>query len=119
MEFIKATVVGIPELEVLNFFNSDPAARGTVKTTGFISHKKMLTGVFQFAAPERHHPTEMLETVRFGVSNVHGGLLGPKISQVEGWPSWHSGVPGGAASGRVAHHAASSCIGSSGYKTGP
>ena len=30
------------------FFNNDPAARGTVKTTGFIWHKKMLTGVTDF-----------------------------------------------------------------------
>ena len=77
------------------------------------------TGVNQISPLDRHHPTETLETVQFGVSNVPGGLLGPKISQVEGWPSWHSGVPGEAASGRAAHHAASSCIGSSGYKTGP
>ena len=68
------------------FFNSDPAARGTGKTPGFISLLKMLTGVFQFAAPEHHHMTETLETVQFGVSNVPGGLLGPEISQVEGWP---------------------------------
>jgi hypothetical protein len=61
---------------------------------------------------------ETLETVRFGVSNVPEGLLGPEISQVEGWPSWHSGVPAEAASGRVAHRVASSCIGSSGYKIG-
>ena len=67
-------------------FNSDPAARGTGKTPGFISLLKMLTGVSQFAAPEHHHPTETLETVQFGVSNVPGGLLGPEISQVEGWP---------------------------------
>jgi hypothetical protein len=101
------------------FFNSDPAARGTGKTTGFISLLKMSTGVFQFAAPERHHPTETLETVHFGVLTRLGGLLGPNIPQVEGWPSWHSGVPVEAASGRVAHRAAGSCMGSSGYKTGP
>ena len=68
------------------FFNSDPAARGTGKTPGFISLLKMLTGVFPFAVPEHHHPTETLETVQFGVSNVPGGLLGPEISQVESWP---------------------------------
>ena len=51
----------------------------------------MSTGVFQFSAPERHHSTEALKTVRFGVSSVPGGLLGHEISQVEGW---HSGVPG-------------------------
>jgi hypothetical protein len=34
--------------------------------------------------------------VQFRVSNVHGGLLGHDISQVEGWPSWPSGVPGNA-----------------------
>ena len=50
----------------------------------------MSTAVFQFSALERHHPTETLTTVRFGVSNVPGGLLGPEISQVEGWPSWPS-----------------------------
>ena len=47
------------------------------RTTGFISHGKMSTGVFQISAPERHHPTETLETVQFGVSNVPRGLLGP------------------------------------------
>ena len=68
----------------------------------------MSTGVFQFAAPERHHPTGTLETVQFGVSNVPGGLLGPEIAQVEGRPSWPSDVPTEAASGRAAHHARSS-----------
>jgi hypothetical protein len=63
--------------------------------------------------------------MRFGVSNIHGGLLGPEISQVEGRPSWPSGEPAEAASGRAAHHARTQqaqhvCtrIGSSGYKTG-
>ena len=42
------------------------------------------------------------------VSNVPGGLLGPEIAQVEGRPSWPSGVPAEAASGRAAHHARSS-----------
>jgi hypothetical protein len=79
----------------------------------------MSIGVFSFAAPERHHPTRTLEIVRFGVSNVPGGLLGLAISKVEGWPSWPSGVPGGTASGWAAHRVASSCIGSYGYKTGP
>jgi hypothetical protein len=45
----------------------------------------MSIGVFQFSAPERHRPTETLETMRFGVMNVHGVLLGPEVSQVEGW----------------------------------
>ena len=53
----------------------------------------MSTGVFQFSPPERHHPTETLKTVRFGVSNAPGGLLGPEISRVEGWPSWPSACP--------------------------
>jgi hypothetical protein len=57
------------------------------KTPGFISMLKMSTGGFQFAAPERHHPTGTLETVQFGVSNVPGGLLGPQFSQVGDWPS--------------------------------
>ena len=52
------------------FFNNDPAARGTIKTTGFISQGKMSIGVFQFSAPKRHHPTGTPEAVRFGVSNV-------------------------------------------------
>ena len=39
------------------------------------------------------------------VSNVPGGLLGPEIARVEGRPSWPSGVPAEAASGRAAHHA--------------
>ena len=39
------------------------------------------------------------------VSNVPGGLLGPEIAWVEGRPSWPSGVPAEAASGRAAHHA--------------
>jgi hypothetical protein len=82
----------------------------------------MSTGVFQFAAPERHHPTGTLETVQFGVSNVPGSLLGPEIPRVGGWPSWPSGVLAEAASGRAAHrartqHAHHACIGSSGYKT--
>ena len=68
----------------------------------------MSTRVFQFSAPERHHPIETLETVQFGVSNDHGGLMGPEISQVKGWPSWRSGLPGEATYGRVAHHSASS-----------
>ena len=47
------------------------------------------------------------------------GLLGPEIAQVEGRPSWPSGVPAEAASGRAAHHARTqqahhACIGSSG-----
>jgi hypothetical protein len=50
-------------------------------------------GLPVFAAPECHHSTETLETVQFGVSNVPGSLLGPEISQVEGWPSWPSGLP--------------------------
>ena len=52
------------------------------------------TGVNQISPLDRHHPTKTLETVRFGVSNVPGGLLGPEISQVGGWPSWPTGVPG-------------------------
>ena len=57
------------------------------------------------------------------VSNVPGGLLGPEIAWVEGRPSWPSGVPAEAASGRAAHHARThgrtqhahhACIGSSG-----
>jgi hypothetical protein len=46
--------------------------------------------------------------MQFGVSNVPGGLLGPEIVQVEGRPSWPSGEPTEAASGRAAHHARSS-----------
>jgi hypothetical protein len=114
----------IVSIALVRYFNRDPAARGTIKTPGFISLLKISTGVFQFAAPERHHPTGTLETVQFGVSNVPGGLLGPEISQVGGWPSWPSGVPAEAASGRAAHRARTqqphhACIGSSGYKTGP
>ena len=44
------------------------------------------TQVNHISPLDRHHPTETLETVRFGVSNVPRGLLGPEISQVEGWP---------------------------------
>ena len=77
------------------------------------------TRVNQISPLDRHHPTETLETVQFGVSNVPRGLLGPEISQVGGRPSSPSGLPGEAASGRVADHAAGSCIGTSGYKTGP
>ena len=101
------------------YFNSDPAARGTGKTTGFISHGKISTIVSHISAPQRHHPTLALENVQFGVSNDPGGLPGPEISQVEGGPSWSSGLPGEGAKGRAAHHVASSCIGSSRYKTGP
>jgi hypothetical protein len=97
------TAVNFPSL-----FNRDPAARGTMKTPGFISLLKMTTADIQFASPERHHPMGTLETVQFGVSNVHGCLLGPEIAQVEGRPSWPSGVPAEAASGRAAHHARSS-----------
>ena len=80
------------------------------------------TGVNQTSPLDRHHPTQTLETMRFGVSNAPGGLLGPEISQVGGRPSWPSGVPAEAASGRAAHHARTqqahhACIGSSGYKT--
>jgi hypothetical protein len=55
------------------------------------------TEVNQTSPLDRHHPTETLETVRFGVSNVPKGLLGPEISQVGGRPSWPSGVPAEAA----------------------
>jgi hypothetical protein len=41
------------------------------------------TEVNQISPLDRHHPTEKLEMVRFDVSNVPGGLLGPEISQVE------------------------------------
>ena len=91
-----AEAVGVRPIRrghVFIFFYNDPAARGTGKTTSFISHGKMSTGVFQISAPERHHPTKTLKTVQFGVSNVSRGLLGPHISQVEGWPSWPSGLP--------------------------
>jgi len=97
-------------------------APGLVSFLGYAVSKS--TGVNQTSPLDRHHPTETLETMRFGVSNVPGGLLGPEISQVGGRPSWPSGVPAEAASGRAAHHARTqqahhACIGSSGYKTGP
>ena len=103
------------------YINCSRAARVT-RFRGYAVSKS--TGVNQTSPLDRHHPTETLETMRFGVSNVPGGLLGPEISQVGGRPSWPSGVPAEAASGWVAHHARTqqahhACIGSSGYKTGP
>jgi hypothetical protein len=97
-------------------------APGLVSFLGYAVSKS--TEVNQTSPLGRHHPTETLETMRFGVSNVPGGLLGSDIVQVEGRPSWPSGVPAEAASGRAAHHARTqqarhACIGSSGYKTGP
>jgi hypothetical protein len=86
-------------------FNWSRAARVT-RFRGYAVSKS--TGVNQTSPLDRHHPTETLETMRFGVSNVPGGLLGPEISQVGGRPSWPSGVPAEAASGRAAHHARSS-----------
>jgi hypothetical protein len=86
-------------------FNCSRAARVTRFRGYAVSNT---TGVNQTSPLDRHHPTKTLETVRFGVSNVPGGLLGPEISQVGGRPSWPSGVPGKATSGRAAHHARSS-----------
>jgi len=95
------------------FFNWSRVARVT-RFRGYAVSESTETNQIscQILSLDRHHPTEALETMRFGVSNVHGGLLGPEISQVGRRPSWPSGVPGDAASGRVAHSAASSCIGS-------
>ena len=92
-------------------------APGLVSFLGWAVSKS--TEVDHISPLNCHHPTETLETVQFGVLNVPGGLLGSEISQVGGWPSWRSSVPGEAARGRAAHHAASSCIGNSEYKTGP
>ena len=97
-------------------------APGLVSFLGYAVSKS--TGVNQTSPLDRHHPMETLETMRFVVSNVPGGLLGFEIAQVEGRPSWPSGVPAEAASWRAAHHARTqqahhACIGSSGYKTGP
>ena len=87
-------------LAPLLFFNWSRVARVT-RFRGYAVSKS--TGVNQTSPLDRHHPTQTLETMRFGVSNAPGGLLGPEISQVGGRPSWPSGVPGEAASGRAAH----------------
>jgi hypothetical protein len=89
---------------VRDFFNWSRVARVT-RFRGYAVSKS--TGVNQTSPLDRHHPTQTLETMRFGVSNAPGGLLGPEISKVGGRPSWPSGVPVEAASGRAAHHARS------------
>jgi hypothetical protein len=81
-------------------------APGLVSFLGYAVSKS--TEVNQTSPLDRHHPMKTLETMRFGVSKVPGGLLGLEIAQVEGRPSWPSGVPAEADSGRVAHHARSS-----------
>jgi hypothetical protein len=49
----------------------------------------MSTGIFLFSALERHHPTETLETVRFGVSNVLGAFWGMRYRR---WKVGHLGI---------------------------
>ena len=73
-------------------------APGLVSFLGWTVSKS--TGAQQTSPLDRHHPTETLETVRFDVSNVPRGLLGHEMSQVEGRPSWPSGVPHPAADSR-------------------
>jgi hypothetical protein len=50
---------------------------------------KKSTWVFQFSAPARHHPTETLETMRFGMSNVPGAFWGPRYRR---WKIGHLGL---------------------------
>jgi hypothetical protein len=47
------------------------------------------TGAQQTSSLDRHHPTRTLETMRFGVSNVPGGLLGLRYRK---WKVGHLGL---------------------------
>jgi hypothetical protein len=68
------------ELPVYFFFKQRSRGSRHHKDSGFHIAVKRVDWVFQFAAPERHHPMGTLETVQLGVSNVARGLLGPEIS---------------------------------------